>query len=181
MLNVQTGEVLAGAKHLADRIDAIRGGFSGFLFEGTARSPLKTAITESADFADCRPVGKTGAPCEERVGAVLSDASFWGPVESQRLVCKKLLDIMDLQGDIDTLLRDVRRSPFGSEKFKNARPEELQRLVMMTAIQFVLFEPHDWVQGNDEFKLAAKKLLDLTSSQIHWLKAKYHKKGNSGK
>ena len=56
----------------------------------------------------------------------------------------KLLDIMDLQGDIDTLLRDVRRSPFGSEKFKNARPEELQRLVMMTALQFVLFEPHDY-------------------------------------
>jgi hypothetical protein len=83
------------------------GGFSGFLFEGTARSPLKTAITESADFPDCKPVGKTGLPCEERVGAVLSDASFWVPVKSQRLVCKKLLDIMDLRGDIDTLLRDV--------------------------------------------------------------------------
>jgi predicted RNA-binding protein with RPS1 domain len=100
-------------------------------------------------------------------------------IKSQRLVCKKLLDIMDLQGDIDTLLRDTRRSPFGSEKFKNARPEELQRLVMMTALQFVLFEPHDWVKGNDEFKLAAEKLLDLTSSQLHWLKEKYHKNRSS--
>jgi predicted RNA-binding protein with RPS1 domain len=100
-------------------------------------------------------------------------------IKSQRLVCKKLLDIMDLQGDIDTLLRDTRRSPFGSEEFKNARPEELQRLVMMTAIQFVLFEPEEWVAGNDEFKVAAEKLLNLASSQLHWLKEKYHKKKSS--
>ena|GEM_PF-666647 len=100
-------------------------------------------------------------------------------IKSQRLVCKKLLDIMDLQGDVDTLLRDVQRSPFGSGKFKNARPEELQRLVMMTAIQFVLFEPSDWVKGNDEFQLAAEKLLNLTSDQLNWLKEKYNKKKNS--
>ena len=100
-------------------------------------------------------------------------------IKSQRLVCKKLLDIMDLQGDIDTLLRDSHRSSFGSEKFKNARPEELQRLVMMTALQFVLFEPPDWVKGNAEFKLAAEKLLNLTSSQLHWLKEKHHKNRSS--
>lgn len=100
-------------------------------------------------------------------------------IKSQRLVCKKLLEIMDLQGDVDTLLRDVHRSPFGSGKFKNARPEELQRLVMMTAIQFVLFEPSDWVKGNDEFQLAAEKLLNLTSSQLNLLKEKYHERKNS--
>lgn len=99
-------------------------------------------------------------------------------IKSQRLVCKKLLEIMDLQGDVDTLLRDS-RSPFGSEKFKNARPEELQRLVMMTAIQFVLFEPSDWVKGNDQFKLAAEKLLNLISDQLNWLKEKYHKRKDS--
>jgi hypothetical protein len=38
---------------------------------------------------------------------------------------------MDLQGDIDTLLRDSNPSPFGPAKWKDARPEELQRLVMM--------------------------------------------------
>ena len=82
---------------------------------------------------------------------------------------------MDLQGDIDALLRDSHPSPFGSEKFKNARPEELQRLVMMTAIQFVLFEPKDWVQGNVDFNDAAEKLIEVTSTQLKWLKEKYHK------
>lgn len=76
-------------------------------------------------------------------------------IKTQRLVCQKLLEIMDLQGDIDALLRDSHPSPFGSAKWKNAGPEELQRLVLMTAIQFVLFEPDEWVQGNSDFKSAA--------------------------
>lgn len=95
-------------------------------------------------------------------------------IKTQRLVCEKLLQIMDLQGDIDALLRDEHPSPFGPAKFKDARPEELQRLVMMTAIQFVLFEPKNWVQGNSEFSDAAEKLLSVTSSQMKWLKNKYH-------
>lgn len=95
-------------------------------------------------------------------------------IKTQRLVCQKLLEIMDLQGDIDALLRDSHPSPFGSAKWKNSRPEELQRLVMMTAIQFVLFEPDEWVAGNDELKVAAGKLLNLTSSQLNLLKEKYH-------
>lgn len=94
-------------------------------------------------------------------------------IKTQRLVCEKLLAIMDLQGDIDALLRGSHPSPFGSEKFKNARPEELQRLVMMTAIQFVLFEPDEWVEGNEDFKVAAEKLIEMTSSQLAWLKEKY--------
>jgi hypothetical protein len=89
------------------------------------------------------------------------------------LVCKKLLEIMDLQADIDALLRDKHPTPFGSGKWKNARPEELQRLVLMTAVQFVLFEPVDWVPGNDNFKVAAGKLLQVVHAQMKWLKAKY--------
>lgn len=96
-------------------------------------------------------------------------------IKTQQLVCQKLLEIMDLQGDIDALLRDSHPSPFGSAKWKNARPEELQRLVMMTAIQFVLFEPKDWVQGNGDFKDAAEKLIEVTSPKLKWLKEKYHK------
>lgn len=96
-------------------------------------------------------------------------------IKTQRLVCQKLLEIMDLQGDIDALLRDSHPSPFGSAKWKNARPEELQRLVMMTAIQFVLFEPDELVQGNEHFKNAAEKLIEVTSSQLKWLKGRYHK------
>jgi hypothetical protein len=57
----------------------------------------------------------------------------------------------------------------------NARPEELQRLVMMTAIQFVLFEPDDMVQGNAEIKKTAEKFLNMTSSQLKWLQKKYPK------
>lgn len=44
----------------------------------------------------------------------------------------------------------------------------------MTAIQFVLFEHEDWVQGNEDFKVAAEKLIDVTGSQLKWLKEKYH-------
>ena len=96
--------------------------------------------------------------------------------KTQELVCKKLLEIMDLQADIDALLRDKHPTPFGSANWKNARPEELQRLVLMTAIQFVLFEPADWVAGNDEFKAAADKLLQVVIAQMKWLRVKYPKR-----
>ena len=56
------------------------------------------------------------------------------------LVRKKLMEIMDLQADIDALLRDKHPSPFGSQKWQYASHEALQRLVAMRAIQFVLFE-----------------------------------------
>jgi len=95
-------------------------------------------------------------------------------IKTQRLVCQKLLEIMDLQGDVDALLRESHPSPFGSAKFKNARPEELQRLVMMTAIQFVLFEPDEWVEGNKDFKIAAENLIEMTLSQLKRLKEKHH-------
>ncbi len=86
------------------------------------------------------------------------------------LVHKKLLEIMDLQADIDALLRDKHPTPFGSARWKNSRPETLQRLVLMTAIQFVLFEPVDWVTGNDEFKLAAEKMLKIVLGQLEVLR-----------
>jgi hypothetical protein len=103
-----------------------------------------------------------------------SEEEIKDAANAQRLVCQKLLEIMDLQGDIDALLRDSHPSPFGAARWKDARPEELQRLVMMTAIQFVLFEPDDWVEGNEELEAAAERLLDLTSSQLTWLQKKYH-------
>jgi len=48
--------------------------------------------------------------------------------------------------------------------------------VMVAAIQFVLFEPDDWVAGSDDFKVAAEKLLDVTLSQLKGLKEKYPRK-----
>lgn len=94
--------------------------------------------------------------------------------KTQKLVCEKLLEIMDLQADVDALLRDNHPTPFGSAKWKNARPEELQRLILMTAIQFVAFEPDGWVDGNQEFKVAAESVLQVVSNQLKWLKRKYH-------
>lgn len=82
------------------------------------------------------------------------------------VVCRKLLEIMDLQADIDALLRDSHPTPFGSAKWRNARPETLQRLVTMTAIQFLLFEPVDWVAGNEDLKVVAEKLLRMMSTQV---------------
>src|SRR5208283_1654527 len=86
------------------------------------------------------------------------------------LVRKKLMEIMDLQADIDGLLRDKHPTPFGSQQWQYASPEALQRLVAMTAIQFILFEPVDWVRGNEEVKGAAKKLVSMLSEQLKTLK-----------
>ena len=47
----------------------------------------------------------------------------------------------------------------------------MQRLVAMTAIQFVLFEPVGRVKGNDEFKVAAEKDVDPLG-QLKTLKTK---------
>ena len=43
----------------------------------------------------------------------------------------------------------------------------------MTAIQFILFEPEDWVAGNDDFRIAAEELLKTVVAQLKWLKTKY--------
>ncbi|MBM4075231.1 MAG: hypothetical protein FJ267_06270, partial [Planctomycetes bacterium] len=48
--------------------------------------------------------------------------------KTQERVCRKLLEIMDLQADIDELLWDKFQIPLGSERWKKARPEELQRV-----------------------------------------------------
>lgn len=105
----------------------------------------------------------------------VSDEEREDAARTQELVCKKLREIMDLQADIDALLRDEHPTPFGSAKWKNARPEELQRLVLTAAIQFVLFEPVEWVAGNGEFQVAADKLLQVVIAQMKWLAEKYPK------
>src|SRR3954449_4073385 len=88
------------------------------------------------------------------------------------LVRKKLMEIMDLQADIDALLRERHPSPFGSKNWQYACPEALQRLVAMTAIQFVLFEPAERVKGNDQVKAAAERLVSLLCEQLKTLKTK---------
>ena len=42
----------------------------------------------------------------------------------------------------------------------------------MTAIQFILFEPVGWVKGNDEFKVAADRMMGILSAQLKTLKTK---------
>ena len=88
------------------------------------------------------------------------------------LVRKKLLEIMDLQADIDSLLRDAHPTPFGSKNWQYACIEALQRFVAMTAIQFVRFEPVDRVQANEEVRIAAEKLVSLLLKQLRTLKTK---------
>ena len=86
------------------------------------------------------------------------------------LIRKKLLEIMDLQADIDALLRDKHPTPFGSARFRNSRPETMQRVVAMTAIQFILFEPENLVQGNQGVHAAGKKLINLILDQLNLLR-----------
>jgi hypothetical protein len=125
-----------------------------------------------------------GLCCEHRAGLERSTDNRWSvpmsvPDEVRRdaetsgeLVRKKLLKIMDLQADIDALLRDAHPTPFGSKNWQYACPEALQRLVAMTAIQFLLFEPVGMVTGNDELKVAAEKLVSLLAQQLKTLKTK---------
>ena len=82
------------------------------------------------------------------------------------VVRNKLLEIMDLQADIDALLRDSNPTPFGSARWKNASLETLQRLVLMVATQLVLFEPDHLVAGNDELQVTADKLLQILLGQL---------------
>jgi hypothetical protein len=88
------------------------------------------------------------------------------------LVRKKLMEIMELQTDIDALLRENQPPQFWSQKWQCASLEALQRLVAMTAIQFILFEPVGWVKGNNEFKVAAEKIMDILLAQVKTLETK---------
>ena len=93
-------------------------------------------------------------------------------VRTGELVRKTLMEIMELQADIDTLLRGDHPTPFGSEKWRYACLEALQRVVALTAIQFVLFEPVERVKGNDQVRVAADKLIKLVVAQLKTLKTK---------
>jgi len=88
------------------------------------------------------------------------------------LVRKKLMEIMKLQADIDARLRDDDPTPFGSKDWRYASLEALQRLVAMAAIQFVLLEPVGMVKGNDEFKVAADRMIEIIIAQLKSLKTK---------
>jgi len=88
------------------------------------------------------------------------------------LMRKKLMQIMDLQADIDALLRDKHPTPFGSKNWQYACLEAKQRVVAMTAIQFLLFEPVGLVKDNEELQDAAKKLVGILANQLKTLKTK---------
>ena len=102
----------------------------------------------------------------------ISDEERRDAEKTGELVSKKLMEIMDLQADIDALLRDDHPTPFGSKNWQYACPEALQRLVAMTAIQLVLFEPVGRVKGNDELNLAADKVIEIILAQLKTLKTK---------
>ena len=102
----------------------------------------------------------------------VSDEERRNAEKTGELVSKKLMEIMDLQADIDALLRDDHPTPFGSKNWQYANIEALQRIVAMTAIQFVLFEPVGLVKDNDEFKVAAENMIEVILSQLKLLKTK---------
>jgi hypothetical protein len=77
-----------------------------------------------------------------------------------------------LQGEIHALLRDDHPKHSGSTNWQYASPEAMQRLVLMKAIQFVLFEPVGRVKGNDDFGVAATRMMELVVAQLKTLKTK---------
>ena len=62
------------------------------------------------------------------------------------LVSKKLMEIMDLQADIDALLRDDHPTPFGSKNWQYASLEALQRIVAMMAIELSFSSRRRWLR-----------------------------------
>ena len=102
----------------------------------------------------------------------VSDEERRNAERTGELVGKKLLEIMELQGDIDALLRDKHPTPFGPSPWQYASLEAMQRIVAMTAIQFVLFEPVGRVKGNDDFKVAADRIIEMMLAQLKTLKTK---------
>jgi hypothetical protein len=102
----------------------------------------------------------------------VSDEERRDAEKTGELVSKKLMAIMDLQADIDALLQDKHPTPFGSKNWQYACIEALQRVVAMTAIQIVLFEPEGRVKGNDDFKVTADNLIELILAQLQTLKMK---------
>ena len=79
---------------------------------------------------------------------------------------------MSVSDDIDALLREKHPTPFGSKHWEYACIEASQRVVAMTAIQFVLFEPVGHVKRNDEFHAAADKMIEIIIAQLKTLKTK---------
>jgi len=102
----------------------------------------------------------------------VSDEERRDAEKTGELVGKKLLDIMDLQADIDTLLRDGKPTPFGSKKWQHASLEAMTRIVAMTALQVLLLEPRSRVKGNDELQPAAEELIHILIGQLKTLKTK---------
>ena len=102
----------------------------------------------------------------------VSDEERRDAEKTGELLSKKLFAIMDLQADIDALLRDKHPTPFGSKNWQYACLEAKQRVVAMTAIQFLLFEPVGLVKGNEELQEAAKKLVGILTAQLKMLKTK---------
>jgi hypothetical protein len=58
----------------------------------------------------------------------VSDEEHRDAAKTEVLICKKMHEIMDLQGDIDALLLEKHPTLFGSARWKKSRPETLQRL-----------------------------------------------------
>lgn len=102
----------------------------------------------------------------------VSDEERRDAEKTGELISTKLFEIMDLQADIDALLRDKQPTPFGSKNWQYACLEAKQRVVAMTAIQFLLFEPVGLVKGNDELKGVADKMIGLLIDQLKTLKTK---------
>lgn len=102
----------------------------------------------------------------------VSDEERRDAEKTGELVSKKLFAIMDLQADIDALLRDKHPTPFGSKNWQYACLEAKQRVVAMTAIQFLLFEPVGLVKGNEELQEAANKMVGILTDQLKTLKTK---------
>jgi hypothetical protein len=62
--------------------------------------------------------------------------------------------------------------PDEPKNWQYASLEALQRLVLIKAIQFILYEPVGRVEGNDEFKVAADRMIEIVVAQLKTLKTK---------
>jgi len=86
---------------------------------------------------------------------------------SLEIARKRLLEIVDLQTEVEFLLRF---DPSGSLDRAHTSSEGLQRKIAITAIRSILFEPRGTVPYEEDFLSATEQMLPVLVAQLESLR-----------
>ncbi len=86
---------------------------------------------------------------------------------SLEIARKRLLEIVDLQTEVEFLLRF---DPSGSLDRDHTSPEGLQRKIALTALRSILFEPRGTVPHEEDFLSASEQMVPVLVAQLEALR-----------